>query len=163
MTTHYTGLGETTTACGLPCRTPTEDERARVLPIAVRIEPRISNGVLWFARTATRADEATLDPRHVDCPECIAELPDVPACQCGAPALYGVRSDHEDYCDGYACAACSSKAQWCEEHAPDDCRCTQCRKPLLDASESYCAACLDPDVGDGITVEPARYGCGVAS
>lgn len=55
-------------------------------------------------------------------------------CSCGAPALYG-----------------ADEPLYCGEHAPDDCRCMACAKPLLDASESFCEGCLEPDDGDGIT------------
>ena len=125
---HYSALGSTQTACGMPCRAPTEEEHQTARFALVEGRPTIMDDRI----------AASLDPRHVDCPECIAQMPDVPCCGCGAPALYGAHR--------------SDPAEFCAEHAPDDCRCVECGKPLLDASEAFCAGCLDR--GD-----PAGVGC----
>jgi len=126
MSTHYAALGSTQTACGMPCRAPTEDEHQTARFILVEGRPTAMDDRI----------AASLDPRHVDCSECIAKMPDVPCCGCGAPALYGSRPGYPrtDYVAG---------PQYCAEHCPDDDRCLDCRKPLLDANEGVCAGCLD--------------------
>jgi hypothetical protein len=154
---HYAALGDSATACGLPCRAPTEDEHGTGCFIGHPLSK------------ARYALCASLDPRLVDCIDCAAEAALAPRCACGAPALYGAaRVEHEDYCNGYACGACNDatgEPRFCAEHAPPEARCQQCDRPLVDASESFCERCLfaDPDdTGDGITRDPAGLGCGSA-
>lgn len=157
VTTHYTPLGETLTACELPCRAPTEDRHTTIFMV---VEHVAWIGDVWI-RNGYEYDRATIDPRHVDCPGCIAALPDVPACQCGAPALYG--APNAALAMEYAARRMTVPgALYCGEHVPDAYRCLACPKPLLDTSETYCGACLDPDTGDGITRDPAACGCAVA-
>lgn len=135
---HYAGLGDTLTTCGLACRPPTEDTHTRAWtnPVTLRL-----------------AGMASLDPRLVDCPTCVAELPEIATCACGAPALYGSRpGEHFAVCNDQLCVCCRrlfSDAQYCAACASGDCRCQRCRRPLLDAFDSFCAGCLEGDpIGD---------------
>lgn len=137
---HYAGLGDTLTTCGLACRPPTEDTHTRAWtnPVTLRL-----------------AGMASLEPRLVDCPTCVAELPGVATCACGAPALYGgmIVPCHDPACGPRPGPECPRMigidAAYCAEHAPEDCRCQRCRRPLLDAFDSYCAGCLEGDpIGD---------------
>ncbi len=145
---HYAALGESMTACGLPCRAPTEDEHHT-----------------GAAQPYALATPATLDPRRVDCIDCATEAALAPRCACGAPALYGggVRVGGLRAHGGIVDSA--REAEFCSEHTPSDARCQQCDRPLIDASESFCARCLyadSDDTGDGITRDPAGMGCGSA-
>lgn len=159
---HYAALGEAETACDLPCRAPTVNWPSRALVLGFGIAWTNSHGWLriyeWDIVHST-----TIDPRTVDCPECVANMPDVPACHCGAPALYGAGDIEAGRPLELNRVGFDPGPHWCAEHTPSDCRCLGCAKPLLDASESYCAACLDPDNGDGITAaygDPAGFGFG---
>lgn len=152
MTTHYAGLGDTRSACGLPLpRVPDEEGPSVTLVMWYSIEYRVADirhwtGELYARPISAAAHKTSIDPRHVDCEDCIRDLPEVHACPCGAPALYGA----EQRGDPRFCADC----------APAEVRClgAGCNRPLFDATDAYCAGCEDPDppsYGD-----PAGYGCG---
>lgn len=142
---HYAALGEERTACDRVCSAPSEEQHTTAY--------RVAGTDLFGYR------DATLDPRRVNCPTCIANMPEVPLCACGAPALYGGGATVR-----HAGVVDARPALHCAEHCPDDCRCQQCNKPLLDAAESFCQGCLDAtdeDNGhDGITEysDPAGVG-----
>lgn len=155
---HYAALGEERTACDLPCRAPTDAEHSTKFA-AVGVVTSIRS--FSWSRSKT---EASLDPRRVDCPTCIANMPEVPLCECGAPALYGRGArEFAAKVGGYQRIG-HDDALYCAEHCPDDCKCQQCGRPLMDASESFCQGCLDAtdeDNGhDGITEysDPAGVG-----
>lgn len=129
MTTHYAGLGDERTACGLTCRPATEDTYTRAWsdPVTLRL-----------------AGMGSLDPRLVDCPTCVAELPEISTCACGAPALYGEGIKRFE-----GGTMTLLPAQWCVVCAPTEVRCQRCRRALRDADDSFCGGCLEGDpIGD---------------
>lgn len=139
MTTHYAGLGDTRSACGLPLpRAPDEETPGVCIPLAIPV--RVGDDAGWLG------DASSIDPRRVDCSDCVRDLPEVHSCSCGAPALYGAEKGGDP--------------RFCADCAPAEVRClgAGCNAPLFDATDAYCAVCEDPDppsYGD-----PAGYGCG---
>lgn len=146
---HYAALGDSMTACGLPCRAPTEDEHHT-----------------GAAQPYALATPASLDPRRVDCIGCATEAALAPRCACGAPALYGAGEPLSvTMMERGFDVERRAEPEFCAEHTPSDARCQQCDRPLVDASQSFCEGCLSADsddTGDGITRDPAGLGCGSA-